>query len=243
MQGRKSDNFNTLVITSTRRKVKCSAVPLLGVFVLASCRRRLQVSHLTHDWLFCPEGLVALSWTLRARCYLTQQPWWRFLFVFELINSSMQKCAQSCGFTMASAGPHMYNYIHMHTNWWTLSPTQTDAHKHKISICEWGLCPPFHTQINTLVAKKMMACSLVCSEGADQGELHCFFCAGWSLTNGASPSFPVLWVKWVSLLSPLLHAFASSLIHLLPSVSAGPPWSCTVKTRSGGKTAQSNLSG
>lgn len=123
------------------------------MFVLASCRHWLQVSHLIHDWLLCCPQLntkfTALSCTTAAI---------GILYIFkEIFNSSCKKTAHKHGFTTASAGPHMYNYIRVHTNHQTLSRMQTDAHKHKKSyLWVWFL----HTQINARVAKKMMARSL-----------------------------------------------------------------------------------
>lgn len=51
-QRRKSDNFNTLLIASAQRKaeVRCGSAGC-ACFGLRCCS---QVSHLIHDWLFCP---------------------------------------------------------------------------------------------------------------------------------------------------------------------------------------------
>lgn len=152
MQRRKSDNFNTLVITSAQRKVEVQ-------FHFWACLfwRPAGTGCRYHIW-FMTGSSVALSSTLSSRHYLAQQlPLGFYIFFKEIFNSSCKKTAHKHGFTTASAGPHMYNYIRVHTNHQTLSRTQTDAHKHKKSyLWVWFL----HTQINARVAKKMMARSL-----------------------------------------------------------------------------------
>lgn len=174
MQRRKSDNFNTSVITSAQRKFEVqwgstSGRVCSGILLATGCRY--------HTW-FMTGSSVALSWTLRA---------WRYLstaavigiFIFKkktLINSSCKKK------THKHVGLPRLLLAHTCTITHTCTQITEHYHAHKQMLFMSSVINSSLTQINTRAAKKMMARSPRELTGGSISALS--VCTGSSLTTG-----------------------------------------------------------
>lgn len=132
MPRRKSDNFNTSVITSVQRKVEVQCGSTSGRVCPGVLPTR--VAGITPDSWLALLSRMCCGPQLNTKLMLlshTAAVIGIFLFFLKIRKQLHAKKEHMWVLPRASAGPDMYNYSHMHANEWTLSHTNRCTYTQK----------------------------------------------------------------------------------------------------------------